>query len=95
MTRFEELQTKEMEYSLLCRIVDGEYRYPLDFALREYLGWDHTKTSAFIKQYKKTRNKRKKDSDKEVFDYDMNASGNCKSSNQLVATSTCLPACTP
>jgi hypothetical protein len=62
----EEKQTSDskiLEYNLFASIVGNYQGFPVQFCLKEFLGWDDSKIKTFLKEHKKS----KKAKDKEYF----------------------------
>jgi hypothetical protein len=46
---------KNEELNTLLTIVNSYYQLPVDFCLKEFLGWDDSKIKTFNKERKKTK----------------------------------------
>ena len=60
----EEKQTadsKILEYNLFRDIVGNYSGLPVQFCLKEFLGWDDSKIKTFLKEYKKSKKARDKE----------------------------------
>lgn len=60
----EEKQTadsKILEYNLFRDIVGNYSGLPVQFCLKEFLGWDDSKIKTFLKEYKKSKKVREKE----------------------------------
>jgi hypothetical protein len=60
----EEKQTadsKILEYNLFRDIVGNYSGLPVQFCLKEFLGWDDSKIKTFLKEYKKSKKAREKE----------------------------------
>jgi hypothetical protein len=51
----EEQNRKNSELDTLLLILDSYKQLPVDFCLKEFLGWDDTKIKTFNKERKKTK----------------------------------------
>lgn len=49
----ETLETKTLEFNLLRDIINNNYRLPVDFCLKQFLGWSDEKIKAFNKEQKR------------------------------------------
>lgn len=60
----EEKQTadsKILEYNLFRDIVGNYSGLPVQFCLKEFLGWDDSKIKTFLKEYKKSKKAKEKE----------------------------------
>ena len=51
----EEQNKKNEELNTLLTIVNSYHQLPVDFCLKEFLGWDDSKIKTFNKERKKTK----------------------------------------
>lgn len=46
---------KTLEFDLLQQIVSNHFNLPIEFCLREFLGWENAKIKDFLKEHKKSK----------------------------------------
>jgi len=54
-------ESKILEYNLFTSIVGNYNGFPVQFCLKEFLGWDDSKIKTFLKEYKKSKKARDKE----------------------------------
>jgi hypothetical protein len=54
-------ESKILEYNLFTSIVGNYSGLPVQFCLKEFLGWDDSKIKTFLKEHKKSKKARDKE----------------------------------
>ena len=54
-------ESKMLEYNIFTSIVGNYNGLPIQFCLKEFLGWDDSKIETFLKEYKKSKKARDKE----------------------------------
>ena len=49
------IDTKTLEFNLLREISNNYHQLPVEFCLKEFLGWEDGKIKQFVRERKKTR----------------------------------------
>jgi hypothetical protein len=58
---------KTLEFNLLQQIIGNYYNLPIEFCLREFLGWENAKIKEFLKEHKKAKKIALKSEKRDIF----------------------------